>query len=334
MSVAIGIVGCGVMGADHARILADGGSGGRLVAVHDADPRRAAEIAAASKAVRLFDTAQGLIADPAVNAVLIASPDETHAPLTIACIEAGKPVLCEKPLAATLGACRSVVAAEMKGGRRLIQVGFMRRFDPGYRAMKRSLESAAFGRALLLHCVHRNAVAPHYITSDMVIANSSVHEIDIARFLLGEEFAGVTVIGARPSSLAPSRRPQLIVLESASGVVVTVEAFLDAQYGYDVQAELVCESGTVSLAPNPPVSQRHAAHDGFAVEADWRARFADAYRDQLRGWVASIESGIPTGSSAWDGYAASATAAAALEAMASGRRTAVRIDERPAFYAG
>src|SRR5260370_14345731 len=163
MSVAIGIVGCGVMGADHARILRDGGSGGRLVAVHDADASRAAEIGAGSKDIRLFDTAHGLIADRAVGAVLIASPDETHAPLTIACIEAGKPGLCEKPLAATLDACRSVVAAEMRGGSRLVQVGFMRRFDPGYRAMKRRFESAAFGRALFLHCVHRNAVAPRYI---------------------------------------------------------------------------------------------------------------------------------------------------------------------------
>ncbi len=92
-----------------------------------------------------------------------------------------------------------------------------------------------------------------------------------------------------------------------SGVVVTVEAFLDAQYGYDVRAELVCESGTVSLAPNPPVARRYAGTDGFAVEADWRARFADAYRDQLSGWVAAIESGAPAWLERhWDGYAASA----------------------------
>jgi myo-inositol 2-dehydrogenase/D-chiro-inositol 1-dehydrogenase len=334
MSVAIGVIGCGVMGADHARLLSAGGSGGRLVAVHDADASRAAAIAAGSKETRVIDTALGLIADSAVDAVLIASPDETHAALTIACIEAGKHVLCEKPLAATLDDCRAVVAAEIRAGRRLVQVGFMRRFDPGYRAMKRSLGGAQLGRPLFLHCVHRNAVAPPYISSDMIIANSSVHEIDIARYLLGEEFAEVTVISARPSSLAPARRPQLIVLETASGVVVTVEAFLDAQYGYDVRAELVCESGTVSLAPNPSVAQRHAGQDGFAVEADWRARFADAYREQLAGWVSAIESGTAAGSSAWDGYAASATASAALAALASGRRTLVDMDEKPAFYVG
>ncbi len=333
MTIQIGVIGCGVMGADHAGILGKGISGAKLVAVQDLDPRRAAEVAAGVSDVRVVGAALDLIADHDVHAILIASPDDTHAALATACVEAGKPVLCEKPLAATLEACRSVVAAEIRSGRRLVQVGFMRRFDPGYRAMKRSLDDQQLGRPLFLHCVHRNAVAPHYLTSELVIASSAVHEIDIARFLLGEEFAAVTVISARPSRNAPTRQPQLIVLESASGVVVTVEAFVDARYGFDVQAELVCEEGAVSLAPNPPVSFRHANRDGFAIEADWRGRFADAYREQLRQWVASIETGRPVGSSAWDGYAASATAAAALKALAAGSRTAISLGEKPAFYA-
>ncbi len=333
MTIQIGVIGCGVMGADHARILRDGIAGGKLAAVQDLDPRRAAAVAAEAGSVRIIGTALDLIADRDIEAILIASPDETHAPLTMACVAAGKPVLCEKPLAATLEACRAVVAAEVKGGRRLVQVGFMRRFDPGYRAMKRSLDDGRLGRALFLHCVHRNAVAPPYITSELVIASSGVHEIDLARFLLGEEFSAVTVIGARSSRHAPKRQPQMMILESASGVVVTVEAFVDAQYGYDVRAELVCEEGAVSLAPNPPVSSRCAGRDGFDIEADWRARFADAYREQLSAWVAAIEIGRPVGSSAWDGYMASATAAAALRAHAAGSRTTIALDERPALYA-
>lgn len=333
MTVRIGIVGCGVMGADHARILLGGIPGGRLAAVHDADPRRAAEVAAPATGVRVMDAALDLIVDREVDAVLIASPNETHAALTIACIEAGKPVLCEKPLASTVEGCRAVVAAEMRGGRRLVQVGFMRRFDPGYRAMKRSLDDGQLGRALFFHCVHRNAVAPHYITSEEVIASSAVHEMDIARFLLGEELAAVTVTSARVSRHATARRPQFLVMELASGVVVTVEAFVDARYGYDVQAELVCEEGTISLEPNPPVSFRRANRDGFDVEADWRARFADAYREQMRQWVASVETGRPVGSSAWDGYAASAIAEIALKAHAARSRMAIDIGERPAFYA-
>ena len=332
MSVSVGIIGCGVMGADHARLLV-ATPGAKLAGVYDASPSRAAEVGSFAGDIRLFDSAAALIADPSVEAVLIASPDETHAPLSIACIEAGKPVLCEKPLAATLADCRAVISAEMKAGRRLVQVGFMRRFDPGYRAMKRSLDEEAYGQPLFLHCVHRNAVAPHYITSDLVIANSAVHEIDIARFLLAEEFLGATVVSARASRKAAGRKPQLIVLESASGVVVTIEAFLDAQYGYDVQAELVCEEGSIALSPLPAVANRHQRRQGYDVDEDWRTRFGEAYRVQLVEWTASILRGEAVGSSAWDGYAASATAGAALEALAKGGRIAIDIGERPAFYA-
>jgi myo-inositol 2-dehydrogenase/D-chiro-inositol 1-dehydrogenase len=225
-----------------------------------------------------------------------------------------------------------VIAAEIKGGRRLVQVGFMRRFDPGYRAMKEKIGDHELGRALFLHCVHRNAVAPSYITSDLVLANSAVHEFDIARFLLGEEFVAVTVFSARATRNAALRRPQFVVLESTSGVVVTIEAFVDAQYGYDVRAELVCENGVVSLSPHRPLSQRRDGHDGFDVESDWRGRFADAYRIQLKEWVAAIAAGRSVGSSAWDGYAASITATAALAALGGGLKTRVAIDKRPAFY--
>jgi myo-inositol 2-dehydrogenase/D-chiro-inositol 1-dehydrogenase len=331
MTLRIGLIGCGVMGADHARILQGDVAGAQLVAAYDADQVRAEAVAAASSG-RAFASAQELIADRDVQAVIIASPDATHASLAIACIEAGKPALCEKPLAATLEDCRAVMAAEMKGGRRLIQVGFMRRFDPGYRAMKERIGDEELGSPLFLHCVHRNAVAPSYITSDLVLANSAVHEFDIARFLLDEEFTLVTVVSARATRNAETRRPQFVVLESASGVVVTIEAFVDAQYGYDVQAELVCENGAVSLSPNRATVLRRAGRDGFDVESDWRARFADAYRIQLKEWVAGIAAGRSVGSSAWDGYAASMTAASALQALASGAKAAVAVGSRPAFY--
>ncbi len=135
MSVKVGIIGAGVMGADHARILHHGIAGADLVAIQDTDGERARRVADGCGAGRVFDTAAQLIADPAIDAIIVAAPDETHAPLVIACLERGKPVLCEKPLADTLAGCRAVITAEMRGGRRLVQVGYMRRFDPGYQAM-------------------------------------------------------------------------------------------------------------------------------------------------------------------------------------------------------
>ena len=333
MTLKVGLIGCGAMGADHARLLRGETPGALLAGVYDADSARAGALAREAGSVRLFGSARELIGDPEIQAVVIASPDSTHAELAIACIEAGKPALCEKPLAPTLEECRAVMAAEIKGGRRLVQVGFMRRFDPGYRAMKQAVLEEKAGRPLFLHCVHRNAVAPDYITSDLVIANSAVHEFDIARFLLAEELTAVSVFSARASRGAPARRPQFIVLESASGVIVSIEAYLDAQYGYDVQAELVCENGAISLAPNRPAGLRSAGWDGFEVERDWRGRFADAYRIQLKEWAASTAGGPTVGALAWDGYAASAIAAAALGALAAGARTAVDPGPKPSFYA-
>src|SRR5213595_1332719 len=123
MSLGIGIIGAGVMGGDHARTLARSIQGATLVALSDADPDRAASVAAQTGGPRIFAQAPALIGDPAVDAVLIASPDSTHLELTLACLAAGKPVLCEKPLAPTAGECLQVVAAETRLGRRLVQVG-------------------------------------------------------------------------------------------------------------------------------------------------------------------------------------------------------------------
>jgi myo-inositol 2-dehydrogenase/D-chiro-inositol 1-dehydrogenase len=332
MTIRFGLIGCGVMGADHARILRGDVAGAELVAVHDTDVARAAALA--SSGGRVFADPFALIADKTVDALIIASPDATHAPLTLAAIAAGKPVLCEKPMAASLDEARAVVAAEVAAGRPLVQIGFMRRFDPGYRAMRRAVVEESFGRPLFLHCVHRNAVGPDYVTSDLVLANSCVHEIDISRFVLADDHARVRVIGAPASRRAPGRQPLLMLLETARGVVVSVEAFLDAQYGYDVRGELVCEDGTLALDPHPPVKARRSGIDGSAVEGDWRGRFADAYRCQLRDFVAALIGGPFLGASAWDGYVASVTAAAALEALARGTVVTIDAGQRPAFYAG
>ncbi len=330
MTVRFGLVGCGVMGSDHARILRSDIAGAELVAVQDKDWGRAKRVA--GDRCRIHADPEQLIVDPGVDAIVIASPDATHAPLTLAAIAAGKPVLCEKPMASNLDEARSIVDAEIAAGRQLVQIGFMRRFDPGYRAMRAAVKAGTLGNPLFLHCIHRNAVGPDYVTSDLVLANSSVHEIDISRYVLGEDHARVRVIRARSSRKAPNRQPLMMVLETMSGVVVSVEAFLDAQYGYDVQGELVCEEGTLSLDPHPPVRSRVGGSDGHAVETDWVGRFADAYRCQLRDFVAALDGGRFLGSSAWDGYVASLTAEAALRALRTGETIAVESGDRPAFY--
>ncbi len=330
MSLGVGIIGTGVMGADHARTLARTGGGAHLVAIADADADRAGRVAAEVGARRTHAEGHALIADAEVEAVLIASPDHTHADLVLACLKAGKPVLCEKPLASTTAECQKILDAEMALGRRLVQVGFMRRFDPAYTAMKAALQGGEVGAPVMLHCLHHNAIMPAFFETEMLITNAAVHEIDIARWLLGQEIAYATAFQPATNAAVPDR--MLLVLETASGVLIDVALFLNAHYGYDVRAELVCERASLARAPRDPVVLRSAASEGSAMATDWRAHFEAAYRLQLQHWLRSIKEGQPTGASAWDGYATTAIAAACVAAAKSGQRTRIELPPRPAFY--
>ena len=328
--VRVGLIGAGIMGADHARILAADIPGAVLSAVCDRDAERAAAVASQHGADALVDPAE-LIARDDVGAVLIASPDPTHGPLTLDCIAAGKPVLCEKPLSPDPAECRAVVEAEIAGGRRLVHIGFMRRFDPSYAAMKRTLEEGTIGRALMLHCIHRNAEAPHGFTGAMAITNSAPHEFDVARFLLGTEPVAITAWQPRREGMVA---PVVMVIETDASQLVTIEINNEAAYGYDVRGELVGETGTVSLRAPVEIETNLALANATPYPVDWRPRFAEAYRLQARTWVGAVRADepSPTAASAWDGLVATLVAEAGACALAEERRSIIEIPARPAFY--
>jgi myo-inositol 2-dehydrogenase/D-chiro-inositol 1-dehydrogenase len=332
MTIKVGLIGAGVMGADHARILSTAVSGAELVAVSEPDAERCGNIVHMCGAVRTFADPLDLIRDPGVDAVLVASPDATHGTLVLACLDIGKPVLCEKPLAPSIEACLKVIDKETALRRRLVTVGYMRRFDPGYVEMKRKLDEGELGAALVMHCVHRNVAAPSFMTAPMLITNSAVHEIDIARFVLGREVRRVTVVTPRKTGMSSMQDPQILLLEMDDGAVVDAEIFINAQYGYDVRAELVCEKGAIALTPPHDVTVKHSAMEGFPLPSDWRPRFALAYRAELRAWTVGVGTGVAVGASAWDGYVATAVADAGLRSLASGRPTDVKLEPRPALY--
>jgi myo-inositol 2-dehydrogenase/D-chiro-inositol 1-dehydrogenase len=320
------------MGADHARILASQVPGAMVQALYDVDLARARAVADETGAQTVVADWAALVRDPSVDAVLVASPDSTHKELTLACIEMRKPVLCEKPLAPTGAECLEVIAAESKLGRRLVQIGYMRRFDPAYVEMKSSLLTGRLGIPLIFHCVHRNVSAPSWFNSKMAVSNSAVHEFDIARWILDAELTGIQVF--RPKAAPPNSpgAPVFLVIETSKGQLVNVEIFIDAAYGYDVRGELVCEKGTVSLrAPIHTETNIDLTH-GAAYPVDWRPRFADAYRLQAQAWIRAVASGTTAGASAWDGYAAAAAAEAGLQALAENRHAAIRLIEKPAIF--
>jgi len=148
-------------------------------------------------------TGEDLITDENVQAVLVCSWGPTHEQYVVASIAAGKPVFCEKPLATTTDACRRIMDAEGATGQRLVQVGFMRRYDAPYRALKKAIDSGAVGAPLIYYSGHRNPSVPEHYTKDMAIVDTAVHDFDVTRWLLGEELSSIRVLAAK--MLSPSR---------------------------------------------------------------------------------------------------------------------------------
>ncbi|WP_026256800.1 Gfo/Idh/MocA family protein [Actinopolymorpha alba] len=335
MDVRVGVIGTGIMGADHVRTLATSVSGARVTAVADIDQERARAAVAGLSGVQVHSDPMSVVQDGEVDAVLVASADSTHEKLVLSCLDAQKPVLCEKPLTPTPEGALRIIAAETSLGRRLVSVGFMRRYDPGYADVKAGLRQGVVGAPLMLHCVHRNAASRPNTPGANLITGTAVHEIDIARWLFDEEIVAVTIHRGRRSSkvVGDTPDPLLVILETESGVLVDVEVFVNAQYGYDVRCELVGESGSVSLDEPARTLLRGARSRTTGVSLDWRDRFAEAYQRELQDWVDGVVVGEQRGANAWDGYAATVVAAAGVQALKRGEPVRVHLEPRPDGYA-
>ena len=334
MTLDVGVIGVGMIGQDHIRRLTHVLSGARVAAVTDVDLDRARTVADDLDGVTLHDSGAALIADPGVDAVVVTSWGPTHEEYVLACIAAGKQVFCEKPLATTREACDRIVDAEVAAGRRLVSVGFMRRYDPQYRAMKAVVTGGEIGLPLMMHAAHRNPSVPDFFTSDMIINDSTVHDIDVARWMFDDEIAAVTVLKPRVSSKAKAgfNDPLFVLLEMTSGVLVDVEASVNAGFAYDIRGEVVCEDGTVELSESAgAVVKRAGAHSG-RVPADWRERFVGAFDEEFQVWIDAVAAGGTAGPSAWDGYAATVCCETGLAALRSGVREPVVLRAKPDLY--
>src|ERR671917_141697 len=288
--ISVGVIGTGGMGGMHAENLHARVANARLAAVSDVDAERAGKIAGQYGSAAVYTDGAELIRDENVEVVVIASPDPTHAPLVLECLEAEKPVLCEKPLADSAEAALEVVEAEVGLGKKLVQVGFMRRYDPQHVAVKEAVEAGSIGAPVVFKGWHRNADIEPGITSEWVVINATIHDIDSARWFTGEEIEEVYVRGINTASRLGEDvwNVQVIQFSTTGGRLGAIETNVVSGYGYEVGGELVGERGVVRTAPPAGAVVRLDYAASQRIEKDWLDRFEGAYVGEIQGWNESV----------------------------------------------
>ncbi|HET7668224.1 MAG TPA: Gfo/Idh/MocA family oxidoreductase [Mycobacterium sp.] len=328
----IAVLGVGLMGADHVARITSRISGAQVAVVNDYLPEKAAEIASAVPGARVANDPFDAIAADDVDAVVLATPGPTHEKQLLACLEQGKPVLCEKPLTTDSASSLEVVRREAALGAPLIQVGFMRRFDPEYQQLKALIDGGELGQPLVMHCAHRNPTVPPGFDSAMVVKDSLVHEVDVTRFLLGEEIASVQIIKPMPNRGAPRglQDPQIAIFQTVSGRHVDVEVFVTTGVAYEVRTEVVGELGSATIGLDVGLVRKSAPGTwGGRITPGFRERFGTAYDIEIQRWVDAVRSGVNVdGPTAWDGYAAAAVCEAGVRSLETGARVEVELAER------
>ncbi len=328
----IAVLGVGMMGADHVARITSRISGARVTVVNDYLTEKAEQIAGSVPGARVAADPLDAIAAEDVDAVLLATPGPTHEKQLLACLEHRKPVLCEKPLTTDVATSLEVVRREAELDKPLIQVGFMRRFDPEYQQLKALIDGGELGQPLVMHCVHRNPAVPPSFDSAMIVKDSLVHEVDVTRFLLGEEIAAVQIIRPTPNPAAPVglQDPQIAIFETTSGRHVDVEVFVTTGVAYEVRTEVVGERGSATIGLDVGLIRKSSPGAwGGRITPGFRERFGLAYDIEVQRWVDAARSGTNVdGPTAWDGYAAAAVCAAGVRSLETGERAAVELAER------
>jgi len=320
----VAVIGAGGMGEFHAHTLA-AHPRVELVTVVDPDASRADLVAAATGSTARSDP-NGAAASDETDAVVIASPDETHAELALAALAAGKHVLCEKPLATTVGDAERVLAAEVATGARRLQLGLMREYDLAHTQVRDAL--GELGAPHFMRCVHRNTNGEWTRPLDVVIGQSAVHDLHTVRWLSGEDIVAVSGFGTpRPGGW----QQVTLICEMASGWHAIVE-FDDDGFAYEVSVEVAATDGRVISGTPTTATVGQAGATARHIGDDWFGRFADAYRREVDAWVRGLHDGEVTGPSAWDGVVVQRVVQAAIDAVETGHRVVVEAGNRPDLY--
>lgn len=336
MELAIGVVGLGAIGRDHVKRFHERITDCKVVAVSEVNEEVGRRVAKQYGA-KFYADGEELINSPEVQAVVVTTWDPAHAQYVLASIKAGKYVFCEKPLATEAAECEKILAAEQAFGRKIVQVGFMRRYDPGYTELKKTIGEGKIGQPLIVHACHRNMTHAATMTSEMSIKNSGVHEIDVLRWLLDDEYVSGQVVLPRQSRISAKeglQDPQIMMLRTKQGICIDVEISQSSGYGYDIQCEVVGDLGTARLPDPPRVITKTDCSRAAGIMPGWETRFVEAYNIEMQDWVDRVKNAQPlVGASAWDGYVACVTSNILGQCREEGGTSKeIVLPEKPEFY--
>jgi inositol 2-dehydrogenase len=324
----VGLVGAGRLGRVYARDLATRIAETRLVAVADPNQAAAREVAGELDVRSWYGTAADLVADPGVDAVVVVSPTHTHREVVLEAAARKKPTFCEKPLALSLGECAEMDAAVRRSGM-FFQMGFMRRFDPGYAAAKRQVEEGKIGKPVVFKSTSRDPFRPSLeyanpASSGGILVDMGIHDFDLARWFMGdvERVSAVGGVLAYPELATVGDIDNAIAtLVFTSGMLGTIDLTRNGYYGYDISTELLGTAGTIRIGYLREtavllMTKNCVAHDTVPY---FMERFEKAYTLQLQNFAQNVLAGREPPVRLADGTEALRVALAASEAQRSGR---------------
>jgi myo-inositol 2-dehydrogenase/D-chiro-inositol 1-dehydrogenase len=325
----LGIVGVGRIGALHAQTLRDTGRVSRLT-LADADPSRARQVAKAL-GVAAAESAETLIAE-GVDGLVIATSTPGHAPLLTLAARAGLPAFCEKPVALSLDALDAVIEEVAEAGT-LVQVGFQRRFDQGYRAARDAVGGGKVGKLLLLRAATHDPAPPaegYIASSGGIFRDLHIHDFDAIRFVTGREIVEVYADGAVRETPWFERHGDVdtavVVVRLDDGVLGVVTGTRHDPLGYDVRLELFGVDDSIAVgvdARTPLRSVEPGAGTPTGGYRDFLDRFAEAYRSELERFVETLSSGGESLCPLTNARAALAVAVAADRSRAARRPVSI-----------
>ena len=336
----IGIIGAGRIGKVHAATVATRLPDAAAVAIADVNRAAAEEVAGRFGIPRVAGTAADLLADPAIDAVLVCSSTDTHADLVVAAARAGKHVFCEKPIDHGLARIDLALAEVEKAGVQL-QVGFNRRFDANFARVRAAVEKGEIGRPRLLHIISRDPAPPpvaYVRVSGGIFLDMTIHDFDMARFLIGDEveeiYTAAGVMVDPEIGRAGDLDTALIVLRFRNGVIGTIDNCRQAAYGYDQRVEILGSGGSIATAncyPNQAVvstaeSVRRDLPLNFFMD-----RYTESFAAELRAFVDAVADDRPVPVTGRDGRVPVVMALAARKSY--DERRPVRLEEIEAAIA-